>query len=249
VQAATDEEKNVRTKLLEYIDVLEKHMEAKQQAKEEKQRLMHESRMAASSALMIEAEGECDSGSGGGDDDEEGKLDIHALERKYRIRDVPLFIKSVSVIFGVVALFFIHPFVSSIHLNIPWIAILGALLLLVRTTTFSPLDTRTRPFIVCVVVRVASRVSCCVCCVACVDTDDHRREGVGAHPGQGGDGDPLLLRRPLRAHALPRGNGGDALLCPHDRRHCVHFPRGTHHGTHTAHTTHTRHTSRRTRCT
>ncbi|ELR14905.1 arsenical pump membrane protein [Acanthamoeba castellanii str. Neff] len=129
--AATDEEKNVQTKLLEYIDVLEKHMEAKQQAKEEKQRLMHESRMAASSALMIEAEGECDGGDGGGGGgDEEGKLDIHALERKYRIRDVPLFIKSVSVIFGVVALFFIHPFVSSIHLNIPWIAILGALLLL-----------------------------------------------------------------------------------------------------------------------
>jgi hypothetical protein len=125
-QAATDEEKNVREKLLEYVEVLEQHMANKHQAKEEERKRMHESRLANSSALMIEAEGE------GEEEEEEGQLDIKALERKYRIRDMPLFIKSVSVLLGVVILFFIHPFVSSIHLNIPWIAILGALMLLVH---------------------------------------------------------------------------------------------------------------------
>lgn len=105
-QASTDEEKRVRERLEEYIAVLEEHMHDKEKAKQ-------------GLSLLTE-------------DPNEAKLDMKTLERKYRVRDMPLFIKSFSVLLGTVALFFLHPFISSIQLSIPWIAILGALLLLVR---------------------------------------------------------------------------------------------------------------------
>lgn len=95
-------------------------MSEKEKAKQEESQRLQQSMMTDSSIMMEE---------------DESRLDLKALERKYRIRDFPLFIKSVTVITAVIILFFIHPFVTSLHLNISWIALLGALMLLVRFLT------------------------------------------------------------------------------------------------------------------
>jgi len=120
--ATTDEEKRVLQQLLDYIELLRKHLEEKSKIKEENQKL-RSSRLANSSALIIEADGE-------GEEISETELDISQLEKKYRIRNGPLFVKSAVVLGMVVLLFFLQPFIPSINLTISWIAILGALLLL-----------------------------------------------------------------------------------------------------------------------
>jgi len=52
------------------------------------------------------------------------------------------------VLFVVIILFFIHPFVHSINLSLPWIALTGAMALLVRNGQSIPLLTgvKLRPF-------------------------------------------------------------------------------------------------------
>jgi len=57
------------------------------------------------------------------------KIDTSELEEKYVITDMSLFLKSCTVLLGVVILFFLHSFVE-INLNLPWIAIIGAMVLL-----------------------------------------------------------------------------------------------------------------------
>ena len=67
-----------------------------------------------------------------GDDEEDDNgmvLSIEALEAKYIIHDMPLFIKCCGVLLCVVSFFFIHSFVT-IHLNLAWIAVIGAMSLL-----------------------------------------------------------------------------------------------------------------------
>ncbi|KAL6060550.1 protein kinase, variant 2 [Balamuthia mandrillaris] len=54
-------------------------------------------------------------------------LNIEELEEKYTITDKPLFIKSCIVLIAVIILFFIHSFVP-VHLNLAWIAIIGAMI-------------------------------------------------------------------------------------------------------------------------
>jgi Na+/H+ antiporter NhaD/arsenite permease-like protein len=62
---------------------------------------------------------------------ENKEIDITEMEEKYKITDFPLFIKTCAVLFVVIILFFIHPFVHSINLSLPWIALTGAMALLV----------------------------------------------------------------------------------------------------------------------
>jgi len=57
--------------------------------------------------------------------------DIAEMERKYIINDYTLFIKCFCVLVIVILLFFLHSFLTEIHLSLPWVAILGALVLLV----------------------------------------------------------------------------------------------------------------------
>lgn len=64
-----------------------------------------------------------------------GAINIAELERKYVISDVTLFIKSCCVLVVVILLFFLHSFLTEIKLSLPWIAILGALVLLVLSGT------------------------------------------------------------------------------------------------------------------
>ncbi|ELR13426.1 P protein, putative [Acanthamoeba castellanii str. Neff] len=62
---------------------------------------------------------------------ENKEIDITEMEEKYKITDMPLFIKTCSVLAVVIILFFIHPFVHAINLSLPWIALTGAMALLV----------------------------------------------------------------------------------------------------------------------
>ncbi|XP_067661617.1 P protein-like [Haliotis asinina] len=55
----------------------------------------------------------------------------HDLKKKYRITNAPLLIKSGCVLFAVVLLLFLHSFIPALHVGLGWIAILGALWLLV----------------------------------------------------------------------------------------------------------------------
>ncbi len=55
------------------------------------------------------------------------EVDVSELERKYVIRDWPLFVNSSLILGTVVVLFFLHSFVE-IHLNLAWIACVGAML-------------------------------------------------------------------------------------------------------------------------
>jgi len=59
------------------------------------------------------------------------EIDISEMEEKYKITDMPLFIKTCAVLLVVICLFFIHPFVHEINLSLPWIALCGAMALLV----------------------------------------------------------------------------------------------------------------------
>ncbi|XP_012940929.1 P protein [Aplysia californica] len=56
---------------------------------------------------------------------------LRKLERQYYIKDFPLLLKSGFVLCVVVVFLFIYSFVEQIHLDIGWIAVLGALWLLV----------------------------------------------------------------------------------------------------------------------
>lgn len=58
-------------------------------------------------------------------------ISVHALEERYRITDKQLFILSAAIISVVVLLFFLHGIVHSMHLEMSWIAVFGAVALLV----------------------------------------------------------------------------------------------------------------------
>lgn len=57
------------------------------------------------------------------------EVDVSELERRYPIRDWPLFINSAIVVGIVIILFFLHSFVE-IHLTLAWIANIGAMALM-----------------------------------------------------------------------------------------------------------------------
>ncbi|XP_052279037.1 P protein-like isoform X2 [Dreissena polymorpha] len=53
------------------------------------------------------------------------------LETKYRITNIPLLLKSCAVLLMVIILFFTYSFVHQMHVGLGWIAIIGAVLLMV----------------------------------------------------------------------------------------------------------------------
>ncbi|XP_034036519.1 P protein [Thalassophryne amazonica] len=64
-------------------------------------------------------------------EDKNWEQNIQELQKKHRITDKVLMVKCVSVLSVVIFMFFLNSFVPSIHLELGWIAILGALWLLV----------------------------------------------------------------------------------------------------------------------
>ncbi|XP_024135005.1 P protein [Oryzias melastigma] len=64
-------------------------------------------------------------------EDKNWEQNIQELQKKHRITDRVLLVKCVSVLAVVIFVFFLNSFVPSIHLDLGWIAILGALWLLV----------------------------------------------------------------------------------------------------------------------
>ncbi|XP_070817027.1 P protein [Chaetodon trifascialis] len=64
-------------------------------------------------------------------EDKNWEQNIQELQKKHRITDKVLLVKCVSVLAVVIFMFFVNSFVPSIHLDLGWIAILGALWLLV----------------------------------------------------------------------------------------------------------------------
>uniref|UniRef100_A0A3Q2PBU6 OCA2 melanosomal transmembrane protein n=1 Tax=Fundulus heteroclitus TaxID=8078 RepID=A0A3Q2PBU6_FUNHE len=64
-------------------------------------------------------------------EDKNWEQNIQELQKKHRITDKVLLVKCVSVLGVVILMFFLNSFVPSIHLELGWIAILGALWLLV----------------------------------------------------------------------------------------------------------------------
>ncbi|KAM9797390.1 P protein isoform X1 [Syngnathus typhle] len=64
-------------------------------------------------------------------EDKNWEQNIQELQKKHRITDKVLLVKCVSVLAVVILMFFVNSFVPSIHLDLGWIAILGALWLLV----------------------------------------------------------------------------------------------------------------------
>ncbi|CAL8393888.1 unnamed protein product [Boreogadus saida] len=64
-------------------------------------------------------------------EDKNWEQNIKELQKKHRITDTVLLVKCVSVLAVVIFMFFLNSFVPSIHLDLGWIAILGALWLLV----------------------------------------------------------------------------------------------------------------------
>ncbi|XP_029939202.1 P protein [Salarias fasciatus] len=64
-------------------------------------------------------------------EDKNWEQNIQELQKKHRISDKVLLVKCVSVLGIVIFMFFLNSFVPSIHLELGWIAILGALWLLV----------------------------------------------------------------------------------------------------------------------
>ncbi|XP_029004352.1 P protein [Betta splendens] len=64
-------------------------------------------------------------------EDKNWEQNIQELQKKHRITDKVLLVKCVSVLSVVIFVFFLNSFVPSIHLDLGWIAILGALWLLV----------------------------------------------------------------------------------------------------------------------
>ncbi|CAL8255671.1 unnamed protein product [Merluccius merluccius] len=64
-------------------------------------------------------------------EDKNWEQNIQELQKKHSITDTVLLVKCVSVLAVVIFMFFLNSFVPSIHLDLGWIAILGALWLLV----------------------------------------------------------------------------------------------------------------------
>ncbi|XP_026201875.1 P protein isoform X2 [Anabas testudineus] len=64
-------------------------------------------------------------------EDKNWEQNIQELQKKHRITDKVLLVKCVSVLSVVIFVFFLNSFIPSIHLDLGWIAILGALWLLV----------------------------------------------------------------------------------------------------------------------
>uniref|UniRef100_A0A3B3QMP3 OCA2 melanosomal transmembrane protein n=1 Tax=Paramormyrops kingsleyae TaxID=1676925 RepID=A0A3B3QMP3_9TELE len=64
-------------------------------------------------------------------EDKNWENNIQELQKKHRITDKVLLVKCVSVLAVVICVFFLNSFIPSIHLDLGWIAILGALWLLV----------------------------------------------------------------------------------------------------------------------
>uniref|UniRef100_A0A8C7YEI4 Oculocutaneous albinism II n=1 Tax=Oryzias sinensis TaxID=183150 RepID=A0A8C7YEI4_9TELE len=64
-------------------------------------------------------------------EDKNWEQNIQELQKKHRITDRVLLVKCVSVLVVVIFVFFLNSFIPSIHLDLGWIAILGALWLLV----------------------------------------------------------------------------------------------------------------------
>ncbi|KAG7457428.1 P protein [Solea senegalensis] len=64
-------------------------------------------------------------------EDKNWEQNIQELQKKHRITDTVLLVKCVSVLAVVIVMFFLNSFIPSIHLDLGWIAILGALWLLV----------------------------------------------------------------------------------------------------------------------
>uniref|UniRef100_A0AAQ5Z302 Citrate transporter-like domain-containing protein n=1 Tax=Amphiprion ocellaris TaxID=80972 RepID=A0AAQ5Z302_AMPOC len=64
-------------------------------------------------------------------EDKNWEQNIQELQKKHRITDKVLLVKCASVLGVVIFMFFLNSFVPSIHLELGWIAILGALWLLV----------------------------------------------------------------------------------------------------------------------
>jgi len=67
-----------------------------------------------------------------GDQGDQGAptINLAEMEKKYRITDITLFIKSYCVLAVVIILFFLHSFLHEINMPLPWIAILGSMVLL-----------------------------------------------------------------------------------------------------------------------
>uniref|UniRef100_A0A3Q3JY01 Citrate transporter-like domain-containing protein n=1 Tax=Monopterus albus TaxID=43700 RepID=A0A3Q3JY01_MONAL len=64
-------------------------------------------------------------------EDKNWEQNIQELQKKHRITDKVLLVKCVSVLAVVIFMFFLNSFIPRIHLDLGWIAILGALWLLV----------------------------------------------------------------------------------------------------------------------
>uniref|UniRef100_A0A8D0CC19 OCA2 melanosomal transmembrane protein n=1 Tax=Scleropages formosus TaxID=113540 RepID=A0A8D0CC19_SCLFO len=64
-------------------------------------------------------------------EDKNWETNIQQLQKKHRITDKTLLVKCITVLGVVIFIFFLNSFVPSIHLDLGWIAILGALWLLV----------------------------------------------------------------------------------------------------------------------
>jgi len=98
----SDEDRLVKVKLLDYVKQLELE-------------LHEETREADMDA---------------GESNQPNMINIQELEDKYAITDTGLFVKCCAVLFVVILLFFLHSFVD-VNLNLAWIAIIGAMVLLV----------------------------------------------------------------------------------------------------------------------
>jgi Na+/H+ antiporter NhaD/arsenite permease-like protein len=59
------------------------------------------------------------------------KEKLPSLEQKYQIKDKPLLVKSSFVLAAVILCFFTYSFIEHMHIDIGWIAVLGALLLII----------------------------------------------------------------------------------------------------------------------
>eukprot|EP01088_Endostelium_zonatum_P011838 TRINITY_DN259_c0_g1_i1.p1 TRINITY_DN259_c0_g1~~TRINITY_DN259_c0_g1_i1.p1 ORF type:complete len:864 (-),score=214.53 TRINITY_DN259_c0_g1_i1:31-2622(-) len=137
-----DEEQMVKKKLQDYI----KQLQLK--ADKEKQ-FQQNSSKPSSSSPTTSLLGNNNNNNTGNNDEDEIELDFEAnyrkeleeqqqqeqkwieeMEKKYVIQDMNLFIKTNIVLFGVVICFFLHSFVH-IGLDLAWIAIIGALVLII----------------------------------------------------------------------------------------------------------------------
>uniref|UniRef100_A0A8C2LYJ7 Oculocutaneous albinism II n=1 Tax=Cricetulus griseus TaxID=10029 RepID=A0A8C2LYJ7_CRIGR len=68
-------------------------------------------------------------------EDKNWETNIQELQRKHRISDKSLLVKCLMVLGFVISMFFLNSFVPGIHLDLGWIAILGAIWLLILADT------------------------------------------------------------------------------------------------------------------